>query len=225
MAPWNLGNTCGIYSLGYEFFEFLKASGSVDHIPITQGSSRTSTSSGRYLYKRNASPWLDSRKADRHHKFIPYKLLQEELSYWMGVARDRMNSGEHSCQLCAIPIDQDDSRCALCHGATTSARFNATFRAAAMTAHNQVLGPETDTASTEPLPGVRFKKLVSVRPYREVADYLSSIEKRQWLSQEHPQLGRCFRNIADLMDQWRKFQMLAIDWEIFEGKRPALLIH
>ena len=99
---WNLKNTYGVHSQSFGFLRLLQKLGG--KAPVTQGSPRASSESGRLQYKRNLAPWQDSRSAPTYceqRRFVLYKIFSQEIAYWRSVAENRQAEGESCCSCCA----------------------------------------------------------------------------------------------------------------------------
>lgn len=108
---WNIQDTYGVYSEGFEFNSLLAKLGS--EMPRTQGSSRDLGESGSQLYERNLSPWRDRRLIymDRREcMFVLYKLFTREIAFWRGVGKERRAQGISCCECCAAIGDDDICR-------------------------------------------------------------------------------------------------------------------
>ena len=122
-VPWNLKRTYGIFSLGYEFLQFLMdISPQIENyaVPATQGSPRLSAESGSYIFTREYIPWQDRRLLSRNTQeriFTIYKLMTSEILYWKEKA-ERLNArGIACCQICAGPTEGDltnPDSCSMC---------------------------------------------------------------------------------------------------------------
>lgn len=107
---WNLENTYGVYSRGFEFLDLIETlCPESKRLPVTQGSSRASDASGSQLYSRNFSPWSDPRflYTDRKERmFFLYKLFSREIRFWRQVALKRRRQGLPCCEICAA-VEED----------------------------------------------------------------------------------------------------------------------
>lgn len=206
-SPWNLQNTYGVYSQGYEFYEFLCPNGSMDNCPRTQGSRRLYEQSGAYIWKRNLYPSLHTDEEEaQHHNFLLYKLLHQEMGYWTTVVETRRALGRLCCRLCAAPMnDANASFCVECHDALHDLNLPEVY----ITVLRHIKGPIVE----DPLATKRFK-MVQNAP---LPDYILrrpnqgkiSLQRYAELILNCAELQMPFTDLKQLITQWRCFQLYA----------------
>ncbi|KAK1753960.1 hypothetical protein QBC47DRAFT_385270 [Echria macrotheca] len=108
---WNIEKTCGIFTLGTGFLDWLKFLGG--EVPRTQGAPRLRNprKEGRAMFIRELSPWRDPRYMYPDvstHMFLVYKLLSREKAFWAGVCLEKLRRGVESCKVCAAEDQEDE---------------------------------------------------------------------------------------------------------------------
>ncbi|KAJ6092114.1 hypothetical protein N7467_004083 [Penicillium canescens] len=110
---WNIKNSYGIFSEGFQFVDWILSLGCGP--PVRQGSPRPGTSA--YLFLRNHYPWqepgyINSNIARRI--FVIYKIVTREVRYWRTIAEERKELGIDCCDICAGGVEIGDKICDEC---------------------------------------------------------------------------------------------------------------
>lgn len=208
---WNIRNTYGIYNEGFEFLPMLEILGVTT--PVTQGSSRATTESGRQLYERNMTPWIDHRLFQydynsRERTFILYKLLSRELSFWRSVAQDRRTQGLSCCECCSFP--GYDHICEVCQAVLDDPRRPNWIKA-------HLLGEKP--FDLKKLSEFGIKKRVDYTNSVHRGFVVSVIRSREsedtWALclDFYPLLYEPFESIGELADQLKAFEAFCRPWE------------
>lgn len=208
---WNLRNTYGIYNEGFEFLPMLEILGVTT--PVTQGSSRAITESGRQLFERNMTPWSDDRLFpyqynSRERTFILYKLLSRELSFWRSVAHDRRTKGLSCCECCSFP--GYDHICEVCQAVLDDPRRLNWIKAHLMGRKPfdlKLLSESEIKDRVQYTNGIHRDSVVSAAPSRESRD--------TWALclDFYPLLYEPFESIGELADQLKAFESFCRPWE------------
>ena len=121
-SVWNLSNTYGVYSLGYEFYAFFSRECHMSEHPVMQGSARTRHETGRYVWQRNLSPGSEATlQGVKHSVFIQFQVLVQELSFWSAKAVAKSEAGIDCCRLCGVedparePGGDQPNLCSTCY--------------------------------------------------------------------------------------------------------------
>lgn len=101
---WNIKNSYGIFSNGFEFVDWISFLGCEP--PVRQGSSRPGRSAD--LFSRNKYPWQEpgyllSNIAGRI--FVIYKIVTLEVQYWRTMAKECKDRGIDCCDICAGEVE------------------------------------------------------------------------------------------------------------------------
>jgi hypothetical protein len=110
---WNIEDSYGIYSTGFEFVDCILSLGCEP--PVRQGSPRPGTSANLFL--RNHYPWREPEYLCSKivkQIFIIYKIVTREVRYWRTIAKECKEQGIDCCDICAGEVDIEDKICYQC---------------------------------------------------------------------------------------------------------------
>lgn len=110
---WNIKNSYGIFSEGFQFVDWILTLGCGP--PVRQGSSRPGTSADLFL--RNHYPWQEPGyiyTSIARRIFVIYKIVTREVRYWRTIAKECKDQGVDCCDICTGEVETGDKICNEC---------------------------------------------------------------------------------------------------------------
>ncbi|KAJ5364539.1 uncharacterized protein N7496_010252 [Penicillium cataractarum] len=110
---WNIKNSYGIFSEGFQFVDWISFLGCEP--PVRQGSSLPGTSAD--LFSRNKYPWSEPGYISWNiaaRIFIIYKIVTREVRYWRNIAKECKDRGIDCCDICAGEVEIGVKICNQC---------------------------------------------------------------------------------------------------------------
>ncbi|KAJ5783614.1 uncharacterized protein N7518_009291 [Penicillium psychrosexuale] len=110
---WNIKNSYGIFSEGFQFVDWILFLGCEP--PVRQGSPRPGMSA--YLFSRNHYPWQEPGyiyPSIAGRIFNIYKTVTREVQYWRTIAKECKDQGIDCCDLCVGEVEIGRDICKQC---------------------------------------------------------------------------------------------------------------
>ena len=204
MHVWNLKKTYGVHSQSFGFVNLLQRLGGTP--PITQGSARISSESGRQQYQRNWAPWQDQRYKPTYteqRKFVLYKIFSQEIAFWRSVAASRRAEGLNCCRCCAAPGPIDV--CEFCQGILDDPnRYTWMKRCLKGEAPFQLTKPSADELRRKLW---FFQQYPGTKVFDLHRGAVKGNDDDDWarLLDFYPRLNEPFEDIRQLVNQWHDY--------------------